>query len=166
MTQIEAPDRDSSRMSRPAANEPWDESPEPEIASADLTAEQIARLNHGALRLLARLVLVQLVAVVAVVLVAWGWAGAAAAVSALVGAGSYALPNVLFALRLMFSAVGVGKASPVTFFLGEFLKLGATAALLVLGVSLAGGALVWPALIAGLIVALKSHYALSLFKSS
>ncbi|MGE4336746.1 MAG: ATP synthase subunit I, partial [Pigmentiphaga sp.] len=152
MTHIEASDRDPSRMSRPAANEPWEEIPDPDIPPDGLTAEQIARLNHGALRTLMRLVMVQLAAVVVVLLAAWGWLGAAAAVSALVGAGSYALPNVLFALRLMFSAVGVGKASPVTFFLGEFLKLGATAALLVLGASLVKGALVWPALIAGLIV--------------
>ena len=166
MAYIGAPDYDPSRLSKPAANESWEDEADLEIPQAHLTAEQVKRLDHGALRMLLRLVLVQLAAVVVVVLVAWVWAGTAAAVSALAGAGSYALPNVLFALRLMFSVVGVGKASPVTFFLGEFLKLGATAALLVLSVSLAKGVLVWPALIAGLIVALKSHYWLLLFKDS
>lgn len=131
-----------------------------------LTAEQIAALNRSALQMLVRSVVVQGIGTVFVTVLAWWVGGMAAGLSALAGALACTLPNALFALRLVFAAIGIGKGSPVTFFLGEFLKLGATTALLVLVVRLAQDSLVWPALIAGLIVALKSHYCLLLFKNS
>lgn len=139
---------------------------EPDNAPVELTPEQLARLNRVSLQLLLRSVVAQALGTLLVSVLAWWVGGSAAGLSALAGALACTIPNTLFALRLVLAAVGIGKGSPVTFFLGEFLKLGATAALLVLVVRLAQDALVWPALIAGVIVALKSHYSLLLFKNS
>src|SRR3546814_11066369 len=50
-------------------------------------------------------------------------AGTAAGLSALAGAGAYFIPNALFALRLLINVRKSGIASPVTFFLGEVVKL-------------------------------------------
>lgn len=130
------------------------------------TAEQLAELNRGALRTLVRSVVAQVVAGIVVAMIAWAVAGGAAGVSALAGAAACAIPSALFALRLLMGMARPGGANPATFFLGEFLKLGSTALLLWLVVRLGQDDLVWPALIAGLIVALKSHYWLLLFKDS
>lgn len=135
-------------------------------ADIGLTPAQLAKLNHGSLRLLVRTILVQAAGTILVAGLAWWIAGTAAGLSALAGALVCTIPNALFALRLALAAVGIGKGSPVTFFLGEFLKLGASTALLVMAVRMAGDGLVWPALIAGLIVALKSHYIVLLSKNS
>jgi len=130
------------------------------------TPEQLLHYNQGAVRLLTQTIAVQVVGALLVALLAGLVAGWAAAASALAGAASSALPNVLFAMRLLFGMFRPGGASPVSFFLGEFLKLGSTALLLLLAVKVGQDALVWPALLAGLIVALKSQYWLLLFKSS
>lgn len=130
------------------------------------TAEQLAELNRGALRILVRSIVAQVVAGLVVAVLAWAVAGVAAGVSALAGAATCAIPGALFALRLLIGMAKPGGANPATFFLGEFLKLASTALLLWLVVRLGQDDLVWPALIAGLIVALKSHYWLLLFKDS
>jgi len=143
----------------------WDDDEEVlEVVKA--TPEQLAVLNRGAARTLLRAIVVQVVAAVAVGLVAWVTAGVAAGVSALVGASAYMVPSVLFALRLLFGMVKPQGANPATFFFGEFFKLGSTALLLGLAVKMGQDELVWPALLAGLVVALKSHYWLLLFKES
>src|SRR5699024_8031902 len=51
-------------------------------------------------------------------------AGGAAAVSALVGAAAYFVPNALFAMRLLLGVIGVVRPSPYSFFWGEAFKLG------------------------------------------
>lgn len=135
-------------------------------APVELSPQQLAHLNRVSLQQLMRSVVAQALGTLLVSGLAWWLGGSAAGLSALAGAMACTIPNTLFALRLVLAAIGVGKGSPVTFFLGEFLKLGATAALLVLVVRLAQDNLVWPALIAGVIVALKSHYSLLLFKNS
>lgn len=82
--------------------------------------------------------------------------GVHALVSAFLGGLCCVVPNGLFALRLFISAQKPGAVNPMTFFIGEFIKIALTVALL--------GAVVWLyrdlnwlALIAAFIVALKSY---------
>jgi ATP synthase protein I len=82
--------------------------------------------------------------------------GVHALVSALLGGLCCVVPNGLFALRLFINARKPGAVNPMTFFIGEFIKIALTIALL--------GAVVWLyrdlnwlALIAAFIVALKSY---------
>jgi ATP synthase protein I len=67
------------------------------------------------------------------------------------------IPNALFALRLLVRIVAGKPASAAGFLIGELIKLGASIALLVLGVYLAQSWLVWPALLFGLVMVLKSY---------
>lgn len=102
-----------------------------------------------------RVVFLQLAAAVVAGLIA-GWLGGIhALISALLGGLCCVVPNGLFALRL-FASAQKSEANPITFFIGEFIKIGLTVALL--------GAIVWLyrdlnwlALIVGFIVALKSY---------
>jgi ATP synthase protein I len=103
-----------------------------------------------------RLVLLQLVMTVIAALVAGMLAGVHALVSALLGGLCCVVPNGLFALRLLINARKPGEINPMTFLIGEFIKIALTIALL--------GAVVWLyrdlnwlALIAAFIVALKSY---------
>src|SRR3546814_12490478 len=84
-------------------------------------------------------------------------AGTAAGLSALAGAGAYFIPNALFALRLLINVRKSGLASPVTFFLGEMVKLLMTALLLVLLSRVAQNWLVWPSVLLGLNLTLNGH---------
>lgn len=103
-----------------------------------------------------RLVALQVLATFAVALIAWPIGGAAAALSALAGGAACFLPNGLFALRLALSARSPRGPSVATFFVGEFVKLGSTVALLA-AVAWAWPNVVWLALIAAVIAALKSY---------
>ena len=103
-----------------------------------------------------RLVLLQLAITVITSVIAGLLGGIHALFSALLGGLCCVVPNGLFALRLFTSAQKSGVANPMTFFIGEFIKIGLTIALL--------GAVVWGyhdlnwlALIAAFIVALKSY---------
>ncbi|HWL27788.1 MAG TPA: ATP synthase subunit I [Burkholderiaceae bacterium] len=91
------------------------------------------------------------------VAVSWWVAGMGAAVSALVGAAAYFVPNALFALRLLVGLFGRAQPSPFTFFVGEAFKLGS--ALLVLGLAAWLGRewIVWPAMLFGLVCVLKGY---------
>jgi len=91
-------------------------------------------------------------------------AGSAAGLSALAGAGAYFIPNALFALRLLINVLKSGRTSPVTFFLGEMIKLLMTALLLWLLSRVAQGWLVWPAVLLGLVFTLKGYLLLLLFR--
>lgn len=110
-----------------------------------------------------RIVGLQIVATLAVALVAWLLGGPLAALSALLGGSACVVPNALFALRLTMSArrsrgggAGVGE-----FFVGEFIKIGSTIALLAL-IAWLWKDVVWLALIVAVIAALKS-YLIALF---
>lgn len=103
-----------------------------------------------------RIVLLQLAATVVTAIIAGILGGGAAFYSALLGGLCYVLPNGLFAWRLFIGAHKSSGANPISFFIGEFVKIALTIALL--------GAVVWQyhdlnwlALIVGLIVALKSY---------
>jgi ATP synthase protein I len=67
------------------------------------------------------------------------------------------VPNGLFALRLSAAARRPQGTSAATFFVGEFLKVGSTVALLALA-AWAYRDLVWLAMIGAVIVTLKSYF--------
>ena len=103
-----------------------------------------------------RVVLLQGIAALLVALAAWALGGEAAAWSALAGGAACVVPNGLFALRLYAAARRPQGTSAATFFLGEFIKVASTVALLAL-VVWAYRDLVWLAMIAAVIVTLKSY---------
>jgi ATP synthase protein I len=108
-----------------------------------------------------RVVGLQVLATAVVAFVAWLVAGTAAAVSALLGGAACFVPNGLFALRLAVSARRPGGTDVVTFFVGEFLKIGSTIAAVAL-VAWVWQDVVWLAMIIAIIAALKS-YLIALF---
>jgi len=103
-----------------------------------------------------RLVLVQLTTCIVAAAIAALVAGIPAMWSLLLGGLSCVLPNALFALRLFANAQKLGAANPMSFFIGEFIKIALTLALLGASAWLYRD-LNWLALIIGLIVALKSY---------
>lgn len=106
--------------------------------------------------LMFRAVLLQTVATLLAVAVAGLLAGQRAAVSVALGGIVVVLPNALFALRLFAQGRRPGGASPAQFFVGEFMKVAATAALLTAAAGLYRD-MHWLALLAGLAVALKAN---------
>lgn len=103
-----------------------------------------------------RIVLLQLAATAVVSVIAGGLGGMPAAWSALLGGLCCVVPNALFALRLFASARSGKGANPMSFFIGEFIKIALTVALLGAAAWLYRD-LNWLALIAAFIVALKSY---------
>ena len=109
-----------------------------------------------------RVVLLQLATTVIAGMIAGLLGGWPALFSALLGGLCCVVPNGLFALRLFAHAQKAGGADPMSFFIGEFIKIALTVALLG-AVAWLYRDLNWLALIAGFIVALKS-YILLLFR--
>jgi len=103
-----------------------------------------------------RIVLLQLSTTVVVSLIAGIFGGRHALVSALFGGLCCVVPNGLFALRLFANGQRAGAANPMSFFIGEFIKIALTVALLG-AVAWLYRDLNWLALIAAFIVALKSY---------
>jgi len=102
-----------------------------------------------------RIVSLQLIATVVVGLIAALLGGWPAMFSAVLGGLCCVVPNAIMALRL-FAAAESGRANPATFFIWEFVKIALTLALLGATAWLYRD-LNWLALVAGLIVALKSY---------
>lgn len=103
-----------------------------------------------------RLVMLQLATTIVAGLVAGLLGGMHAMFSAILGGLCCVVPNALFALRV-FANVQKGEgANPMSFFIGEFIKIALTVALLG-AVAWLYRDLNWLALIAGFIVALKSY---------
>lgn len=105
---------------------------------------------------MARILMLQMVATALVAVVAGLLGGIAAAFSALLGGICCVVPNGLFALRLTMAARRPGGTDPSAFFIGEFIKIALTVALLGATAWLYHD-LNWLALIVGFIVALKSY---------
>jgi ATP synthase protein I len=101
-------------------------------------------------------VLLQLATTVIASIIAGLIAGMPALYSALLGGLCCVVPNALFALRLFANAQKGKGANPMSFFIGEFIKIALTVALLG-AVAWLYHDLNWLALIAGFIVALKSY---------
>ena len=103
-----------------------------------------------------RVVLLQLATTVAAGMVAGILGGVPALLSALLGGLCCVVPNGLFALRLFANAQKSEAANPMSFFIGEFIKIALTVALLG-AVAWLYRDLNWLALIAAFIAALKSY---------
>jgi ATP synthase protein I len=103
-----------------------------------------------------RVILLQLATTIVAGLVAALLGGTPAMLSALLGGLCCVVPNSLFALRLFADARKPGGANPISFMVGEFIKIALTVALLGAAAWLYHG-LNWLALLAGFIVALKSY---------
>ena len=103
-----------------------------------------------------RLVSLQLLATIVAGCIAGLVGGWPAAVSATLGGFCCVVPNALFALRLFANARRPGGANPMTFMVGEFIKIALTLTLLGVTAWLYHD-LNWLALICGFIVALKSY---------
>ena len=110
-----------------------------------------------------RAVFHQSVATFVVAGLAWIWVGLDGAVSAGLGGAAIVIPNLLFALSL-WAAARSGRASVAGFLVGEFIKVAATLALLVI-VAGAYRDLHWLALLAGMFVALKANLFVILIKA-
>lgn len=108
---------------------------------------------------MARIVLLQFVATLLVALVAALIAGTASGISALLGGLCCAVPNALFAARLYASAKKPGGANPMTFFIGEFVKIASTVALMAATVYLYHD-VNWLAFVAAFVLVLKSYFIL------
>lgn len=96
-------------------------------------------------------------------MVAWFWIGSPGAISTGLGGAAIVVPNFLFALSL-WAAARSGRVSAAGFFVGEFFKVAATLALLVI-VAGAYRDLHWLALLAGMFVALKANLLMILIKA-
>jgi len=103
-----------------------------------------------------RVVFLQILTTVIVSLVAGLLGGSHAAISALLGGAACVVPNGLFALKLAAAARRPQGTSPAVFLVGEFVKVVSTLVLLGLVVALYKD-LVWLALLASVIVVLKSY---------
>lgn len=90
-------------------------------------------------------------------------AGIPGACSALLGGLAYALPNLIFVVRLKIAA-STGRASGVSFFVGEFGKIVATIGILV-AVQQWYADVLWLYLLIGLFAALKANLLAFLLKS-
>jgi ATP synthase protein I len=129
-----------------------------------LSDRERAALNRRAGSGIVRTLVSQAVMLLVAVLVSWLVSGAAAAVSALVGAAAYFVPNALFALRLLLGLLGPVKSSPLTFFVGEAFKLGSAILIMGLAAWLGQDWLVWPAMLFGLLCVLKGYVLLLMFR--
>lgn len=107
-------------------------------------------------------VLLQVFATCVVAGLAAIWGGLDAALSAALGGMACIVPNALFAVHLQIETRRPGGATVRGFFVGEFVKIAATVALLVLIAHNYRG-LNWLALIIGVIVALKSYFLMFVF---
>ena len=96
-------------------------------------------------------------------MLAWLIGGFDAGWSALAGSAAYFVPNFLFALRLFLATFRPSGSSPFVFLVGEFLKVGAAVGLLWLLAHVGGERVVWLAVIAGLIAALKGYMLVLMF---
>lgn len=132
------------------------------ITSADerprvLDEAQRRDVAHRASRGLIRALLAQAATAGLVIVVAGLVSGTAAAVSALLGAAAYFVPNALFAMRLLFGVFAVARPGPAAFLWGQAFKLVSATLLLGLFVWMGRDWLVWPALLFGLLGVLKGY---------
>lgn len=102
------------------------------------------------------IVLLQFITTVVLAGVAGLLTGISGFCSAFLGGVCCAVPNGLFALRLFLSARKPGGANPMSFFIGEFVKIATTIALICAVVWLYHD-LLWAAFIVSFIVVLKSY---------
>ena len=123
----------------------------------ELTAADLAQINKRSRLELVQIVKAQALLGVVVAILAWLIAGVDAGLSALAGAGTYFVPNGIFALRLYLATFRPGGSGPVLFLVGEMLKIGAAVGLLWLVARVGGDRVQWLAVLVGLIAVLKGY---------
>lgn len=128
-----------------------------------LTEADLAQINTRARIELMQVVFAQALSAIVVALLSWLLGGFDAGWSALAGSAAYFVPNVFFALRLFLATFKPGGSSALVFLVGEFLKVGAAVGLLWLLAHVGGERVVWLAVIAGLIAALKGYMLVLMF---
>jgi len=126
------------------------------VLSAEDRAHIARRSRAGLFRALAA----QACTGMLVVVLAWMIAGTNAAVSALLGAAAYFVPNALFALRLLAGHWAPARAGALVFFWAEAFKLLAAAGVVVLVAWRWGGWLDWLAFLLGLLGVMKGYVVL------
>lgn len=124
----------------------------------------LALLGASSARGIGRLLAAQAVLGGLGVFVSWAVGGGVAAVSAMIGAAAYFVPNAFFALRLLAGFLGQKKPNPFGVFLGEALKLGSAVMLMALAAYFGRAWLVWPAFLFGLLCVLKGYVLLIIFR--
>lgn len=129
----------------------------------ELTAADLAQINKRSRLELVQIVKAQAWLGVVVAILAWLIAGVDAGLSALAGAGTYFVPNGIFALRLYLATFRPGGSGPVLFLAGEMLKIGAAVGLLWLVAHVGGDRVQWLAVLVGLIAVLKGYVLLLMF---
>ncbi|MEG1832433.1 MAG: ATP synthase subunit I [Burkholderiaceae bacterium] len=105
---------------------------------------------------MARIVFFQFLTTLVVAIAAWLISGVPAAISALLGGAACLLPNGLFALRLALASRQLGGTNPMTFLVGEFVKLVVTVLLMAL-IATTYKDLNWLAMLVSIIAVLNSY---------
>ena len=116
------------------------------------------RIDAGWWSVVGKTILLQWVVILILAAAAWLLSGIAGAVSLVLGGAAVAVPNTLLALWLTIRVHRVGSLSTAALLFGELLKLGLTLALLAIFVAKFRHVLIWPALIVGVIGALKAQW--------
>ena len=112
---------------------------------------------------MARIVVLQICAAFLVSFVSLLLANDVVGMSALLGGLSCALPNALFAALLYLGTLKPDGASPITFFIGEFIKIVLTIAS-IMAVAWFYHDVHWLAFLVGFVLVMKSYFIL-LFRS-
>ncbi len=129
----------------------------------ELTVADLAQITQRARLELVQIVKAQALLGLVVAGLAWLIGGVDAGLSALAGAGTYFVPNVIFALRLYLSTFRPGGSGPMLFLVGEMLKIGAAVGLLWVLARLGGDRVQWLAVLAGLVAVLKGYVLVLMF---
>ena len=123
----------------------------------ELTVADLAQINQRSRLELVLIVKAQALLGSVVAVLTWTVAGVDAGLSALAGAGTYFVPNMIFALRLYLATFRPGGSAPMLFLIGEMLKIGAAVGLLWVVAHVGGDRVQWLAVLVGLIAVLKGY---------
>lgn len=129
----------------------------------EITAADLERINQRSRLELVQIVKAQAFVGLVVASLSWLIAGADAGLSALAGAGTYFVPNTIFALRLYVATFRPGGSGPFLFLIGEMLKIGAAVGLLWVVARVGGDRVQWLAVLVGLIAVLKGYVLMLMF---
>lgn len=102
-------------------------------------------------------ILLQFIAAIVLAVGAGALVGTRGIVSVGLAAVAAIVPNLLFALRLRSMSNRPGASYPVNFFIGEFVKIAASIALLLIAIRVYP-AMHWPSLLIGLAVILHAGF--------
>ena len=129
----------------------------------ELTVADLAQINQRSRLELVLIVKAQALLGSVVAALTWMVAGVDAGLSALAGAGTYFVPNTIFALRLYLATFRPGGSGPMLFLVGEMLKIGAAVGLLWVVAHVGGDRVQWLEVLVGLIAVLKGYVLVLVF---